>query len=70
MAKPSRRVEKSTRRVMSRQKCDARSYSSYVHARGDRLSACRLSANVMHIPCPLHTMLRGSSREGAALGSN
>jgi len=39
-------------------------------ARGDRFSACRLSENVMHIPCLLHTALRGSSREVAALGCN
>ena len=30
----------------------------------------RLSENVMHISCPLHTALRGSSRVGAAVGSN
>ena len=39
-------------------------------ARGDRFSGCRLSENVMHIPCLLHTALRGSSREVAALGCN
>jgi hypothetical protein len=55
---------------MNRQKCDARSCSSSVRPRGDTFSACRFSENVMHIPCALHTALRGSSREGAALGSN
>jgi len=64
------RAKKSTRRVMNRQKCDARSCSSSVRPRGDTFSACRFSENVMHIPCALHTALRGSSREGAALGSN
>ena len=44
--------------------------SSSVRPRGDTFSACRFSENVMHIPCALHTALRGSSREGAALGSN
>ena len=62
------RAKKSTRRVMNRQKCDARSCSSSVRPRGDTFSACRFSENVMHIPCALHTALRGSSREGAALG--
>ena len=73
MAKPRRRdvmAKKSTRRVMNRQKCDARSCSSSARPRGDRFSACRLIGNVVHIPCVLHTALRGSSREGAALGSN
>ena len=64
------REKKSTRRVMNRQKCDARSCSSSVRPRGGRFSAWRLSENDMHIPCPLHTASRGSSREGAALGSN
>ena len=63
------REKKSTRRVMNRQKCDARSCSSSVRPRGDTFSACRLSEYVMHIPYPLHTALRGSSREVAALGN-
>jgi hypothetical protein len=63
------RAKKSTRRVMNRQKCDARSCSSSVRPGGDTFSACRLSENVIHIPFALHTALRGSSREVAALGS-
>ena len=43
--------------------------SSSVRPRGDTFSACRLSEYVMHIPYPLHTALRGSSREVAALGN-
>ena len=63
-------AKKTTRRVMNRQRCDARSCSSSFRPRGDRFSACRLSENVMHILCPLHTALRGSSRVGAALESD
>ena len=55
---------------MNRQKCDARSCSSSFRPRGDRFSACRLSENVVHMLCPLHTASRGSSRVGAALGSD
>ena len=61
-------LETASRRVMNRQKCDARSCCSSVRPRGDRFSACRLRENVMHIPCILHTALRGASRVGAALG--
>ena len=72
MAKPRRRDVKGREiysTVMNCQKCVARSCSSSVRPRGDRFSACRLSENVMHISCPLHTASRGSSRVGAALGS-
>ena len=62
--------KKRTRRVMNRQKCDAGSCYSSVRPRGDRFSACWLSENVMHIASPLHTASRGSSRVGAALGSD
>ena len=44
--------------------------SSSVRPRGDTFSACRLSEYVMRVPCALHTALRGSSREVAALGCN
>jgi len=42
----------------------------FIRPRGARFSGCGLSENVMHIPCPLHTASRGSSRVGAALGSD
>ena len=73
MAKPRRRDvtgKENNWTSMNRQKCDARSCSSSVRPRGDRFSACRLIGNVMHVSYVLHTTLRGSSREGAALGSN
>ena len=73
MAKPRRRDvtgKENNWTSMNRQKCDARSCSSSVRPRGDRFSACRLSENVMHIPYPLNTASRGSSRVGAALGSD
>ena len=72
MAKPSRR-DVTGKEIYSTSyepsKCDARSCSSSVRPRGDTFSACRLSEYVMHIPYPLHTALRGSSREVAALGN-
>jgi hypothetical protein len=61
------RAKKSTRRVMNRQKCDARSCSSSVRPRGDTFSACRFSENVMHIPvCTAHGVARlFAGRRGA-----
>ena len=71
MAKPRRRdVMGKENNSTSYEPCDARSCSSSFRPRGDRFSACRLSENVMHTPCPLLTASRGSSRAGAAPGSD
>jgi len=69
MAKPRRRdvmAKKSTRRVMNRQKCDARSCSSSARPRGDRFSACRLIGNVVHIFNHVYCTRRCAALRGKA----